>query len=91
MEKETLPAIKQDNKSSTSPEASKSRTGQKNSGEDPTLAYLKKHNMPLTRENYLQLAFMGNPPDDEELDSEFESSLPEAIRKKSEEPAVSGE
>jgi len=52
---------------------------------------LKKYNVPVTRENYLQLAFMGNPPEEDELDSEFEASLPEELRKKSEEPAPSGE
>jgi hypothetical protein len=41
--------------------------------------YLKKNNVPLTRENYLQLAYLGEPP--KELDAEQEAMLPEEIRK----------
>jgi len=41
--------------------------------EDGTLALLRKHHIPVTRENYLRLAFLGNPPD--ELDGELEAEL----------------
>jgi hypothetical protein len=35
---------------------------------------MKKLNVPLTRENYLDFAYLGNPP--EELDAEEESEIP---------------
>jgi hypothetical protein len=36
---------------------------------DPTLEFLKANNLELTRENYLQVAYMGQPPDStEEID-----------------------
>jgi hypothetical protein len=47
---------------------------------DSTLAMMREHHIPLTRENYLALAFMGNPPD-EPLDAELEASLPEQFQK----------
>ena len=50
----------------------------KNSQHDGTLALLKKYGIPVTRENYLQLAFAGNPPD--ELDGEVEAELEEIFR-----------
>ncbi len=31
-------------------------------GQDPLLSLMKEHHIPLTRENYLTLAYMGNPP-----------------------------
>ena len=46
---------------------------------DPTVEYLEKHNTPVTRENYLNLAYLGNPP--KELDAEQEAALPEELRK----------
>lgn len=36
---------------------------------DPTLEFLKANNLELTRENYLHVAYMGQPPDSiEEID-----------------------
>ena len=50
-----------------------------------TLAYMKKNNVPLTRENYLDYAYLGNPPD--QLTAEEEAELPEEFQMKpSEEP-----
>jgi hypothetical protein len=46
---------------------------------DIVLDFMEKHNIPLTRENYLDVAFMGTPP--EELDAEEELSLPEMFQK----------
>lgn len=48
---------------------------------DPTLQFLKDHHLPITRANYLHIAYMGNPP--EELDAELEASLPREVRKRS--------
>lgn len=42
------------------------------------LDYMKKHNIPLTRENYLQIAYLGDPP--EELGAEEEAEIPEEIQ-----------
>lgn len=44
------------------------------------LEYMKKNNIPLTRENYLNINYMGNPP--EELGAEQEFEIPEEIQDK---------
>src|SRR5579885_1981883 len=44
---------------------------------------MKQDKIPLTRKNYLELAYFGNPPD--ELSAEEEAELPEQFRKMSEE------
>ena len=41
---------------------------------DSVLDMMKKEGIPMTRENYLSLAYFGNPPD--ELDPEEEFALP---------------
>jgi hypothetical protein len=55
---------------------------QKKSGtlRDGTLVALKRYGIPVTRENYLLLAFAGKVPDP--LPWEVEEALPEEIRKK---------
>jgi hypothetical protein len=45
---------------------------------DCVLEYMKKHNIPLTKEKYLELAYFGNPP--AELSAEEESMLPERFQ-----------
>jgi hypothetical protein len=36
---------------------------------DPTLEFLKAHSLPLTKDNYLYVAYMGQPPESaEEID-----------------------
>jgi hypothetical protein len=47
---------------------------------DHVLAYMKKNNVPLTREDYLDFAYLGNPP--EELGVEEEAQLPEEFQRK---------
>ena len=42
------------------------------------LDYMKKHKIPLTRENYLKIAYLGDPP--EELGAEEEAEIPDEIR-----------
>jgi len=42
--------------------------------QDGTLRLLRKYQIPVTRENYLNLAFAGEPP--EVLDGEIEASRP---------------
>jgi len=43
-----------------------------------TLKFLKENNLPITRENYLYVAYLGNSP--EELDAEVEMELPKNLR-----------
>ena len=45
---------------------------------DIVLEAMKKNNIPLTRENYLHIAYMGAPPD--EIGGEIEASIPREIR-----------
>jgi len=45
---------------------------------DWILEYMKKHNKPLTREKYLELAYLGDPP--AELSAEEEAELPEQFQ-----------
>ena len=42
---------------------------------DAILAMMKTHHIPMTRENYLALAYLGHPP--AELDPEEEAELAE--------------
>lgn len=54
-------------------------TEQRRSGSiDHVLAYMKKHHYPMNRETYLNLAYMGNPP--EELCAEEEAQIPEQFQ-----------
>jgi hypothetical protein len=48
---------------------------------DGTMQLLAEYGIPLTRENYLNLAFAGHPPK-EPLDGEIEAELPWQIRNK---------
>lgn len=45
--------------------------------EDPLLSLMNEHNIPLTRENYLTLAYMGDPP---EWCPELEAEIPEQFQ-----------
>ena len=45
---------------------------------DPILATLEEFNEPVTRENYVNLAFLGEVP--EEIDPEIESDFPEEFQ-----------
>jgi hypothetical protein len=45
----------------------------KSRASNPTLEFLKANNIPVTRENYLAVEYLGNPP---ELDAEQEAALP---------------
>ena len=54
---------------------------------DATLEWMKELDLPLTRENYLDVAYLGDPPDEDEQDAEFEKSLPKEIRKSPDESA----
>ena len=67
--------MKHDQKSSTQPAASSRPTGLNN---DPVLALLRRHNIPLTRDNYLDLAYGDDRP--AQLSAEQEMDLPPQIR-----------
>lgn len=43
-----------------------------------TVEYMKKNGVPLTRENYLDYAYLGNPPS--QLSAEEEAELPEEFK-----------
>jgi hypothetical protein len=45
---------------------------------DCVLDYMENHNIPLTRDNYLDLAYFGNPP--AELSAEEEAELQEQFQ-----------
>ena len=45
---------------------------------DAVLSLLRRYHLPLTRENYLNLAYMGEPP--AHLSQEEEEGLPPEIR-----------
>jgi len=47
---------------------------------DAILEMMKQNNVPLTRDNYLALAYFGNPP--AKLSAEGEFQLPNQFRKK---------
>jgi hypothetical protein len=46
--------------------------------DDIVLAWMKKEGVPLTRETYLQIAYMGDVP--EEIGGEIEASIPWEIK-----------
>ena len=52
--------------------------------QNPTLEYLKEHNLPLTRDNYLYVEFMGKPP--QNPDAEVEASIPWEIKRQDRQP-----
>ena len=45
---------------------------------DIVLEAMKRNNIPLTRQNYLDIAYMGNPPED--VGGEIEAEIPWEIR-----------
>lgn len=47
--------------------------------EDSVVSLMKFHNIPMTRENYLKLAYLGDVP---EITPELESHLPEIFQNK---------
>jgi len=46
--------------------------------DDSVLAMMKAFNLPMTRESYLELAYMGDIPP--EISSEVEAGMPEQFR-----------
>jgi hypothetical protein len=50
---------------------------------DCVLDWMHKHHIPLTRKNYLNTAYLGDPPVDEHgnLDAELEAELPEMFQR----------
>ncbi len=49
------------------------------SEDDPLVQIMKDHGIPITRENYLDLAYMGEAP--EQLGAEQEADLPPSLQK----------
>ena len=54
-------------------------TPQPGSNEDGVIALMKKFNLPMTREQYIELAYLGEEP--EIFGAELEEALPEQFRK----------
>jgi len=48
------------------------------SSQDVAVELLKKARVPVTRENYLNMAYLGNPP--KELEAEQEAELPKELQ-----------
>lgn len=46
--------------------------------EDIVLNYMKKYGLPLTREKYLEMAYLGKPPT--QLSAEEEAEIPEQFQ-----------
>lgn len=42
---------------------------------DPVINWLRKNGIPVTRENWIDIAYMGDPPSDEEIDDEIPEEL----------------
>ncbi len=49
--------------------------------EDFIVEYMRKNRIRMTRANYLNIAFLGDVPDD--LDAEFEATIPARFLRKS--------
>lgn len=47
---------------------------------DYTLNYMKENNIPLTRENYIEINWMGDYKADEPLPAELEAELPKQFQ-----------
>ena len=60
--------------SNSTPEGSTPQLGKS----DPIIELLDEYGIPVNRENYLNLAYLGDPP--EELGAEEELTLPEQLR-----------
>lgn len=76
--KEVKPMKQRLGKGSSRPLAvSKTQSGQ----EDELVRLMREKEIPLTRKNYLDLAWPDRTAEDE-MDAEFESQLPEMFRKK---------
>lgn len=48
--------------------------------DDPLVVWMQKNNIPLTRDNYIDVAYMGEPP---EWDDELEAALPAELQRQS--------
>jgi hypothetical protein len=68
--------MKQETQSANSQEELKTLAGQ-----DGAVRFLLREGLPLTRENYLSVAWPDRTAEDE-LDAEFEAQLPEMFRLK---------
>jgi len=50
--------------------------------ENPIVALMRKHRIPLTRKNYIHIAWMGSPPSAKNWSCEDEDLLPEQFRRR---------
>lgn len=56
-----------------------------NTPKDIVLQRMKEYNVPLTRQNYLDMAYMGNPPED--TGGEIEASIPWEVKRNDRQPS----
>ena len=52
---------------------------------DYVMNYLKEHNIPVTRENYIEINWMGDYDPSKPLPAELEAELPSALQMQDEE------
>jgi hypothetical protein len=64
---------------SSPPETATASTPPPGSQGDDLTRWMQRANIPLTRENYLEMAYFGEAPDP--LPAELEADLPEMFRK----------
>ena len=62
----------------------KPATKSANTPENMVLEMMKERGMPLTRENYLHMAYWGNPPED--TGGEIEAEIPWEIKRNDRQP-----
>jgi hypothetical protein len=53
-------------------------TTRRDESDDPILALMRHLDLPITRQDYLNVAYLGHPP--EELSVEEEADLPKEVR-----------
>lgn len=66
-------------KPSSTKRGSSSATKLQSGSKDPVLDWMQKNQIPVTRQSYLNLAYMGKPP--EGLSVEEEANLPREVRR----------
>jgi hypothetical protein len=54
--------------------------------ENPIVVLMRKHRVPLTRKNYIHIAWMGDPPSEENWSAEDEDLLPRRFQRRPRRP-----
>jgi hypothetical protein len=48
--------------------------------ESPVFALMRRHRIPITRENFIAISYMGSPPTEEDWSAEDEDGLPPELQ-----------